>query len=121
VRVVESIYLFWSAVISAPSLVWTVAFMMSALVGWMIHSYLDDLLYAICTAITMYVAIVVANAGFAQIGVYFTTDREANVVAAAGASICAVTLMAVIILRIIYAVGDFNQALKREREEAAKA
>lgn len=112
----ESVTLFWDQVCAAPGLVWTVAFMMSALTGYMIHTYLDDLMYSIIISIVMYFSIMIANAGFAQIGIFFTSDREANIVAAAGASICSVTLMTVILMRIFYAIGDFNQKLRRERE-----
>ena len=112
----ESLYTFWDAVVTAPSLVWTVALIMSGLTGWMLHNYLDDLLYAITISIVMYCSILVANAGFAQIGLFFTTDREANIVAAAGASICAVTLMTVIFMRIFYAIGDFHRGIKRADE-----
>lgn len=113
----ESLYTFWDAVVTAPSLVWTVAFIMSGLTGWMLHNYLDDFLYSLTISIIMYCSILVANAGFAQIGLFFTTDREANIVAAAGASICAVTLMTLIFVRIFYAIGDFHQKLKRADEE----
>jgi tryptophan-rich sensory protein len=116
---VEALWVFGDQVMSSPPLVWTVAFFMSAAAGYILHTYLDDLLHSFVIAVAMYVSILVANTGFTQLGVFFTTDKEANVVAAAGASICAVTILAVIILRIAYAIGDFRRWFRGSYEPRA--
>ena len=103
---------FIDRVIAAPDLVWTMALMMSLISGYMLHSFVDDYVFAVVTTLSMFIAIMVAQEAFAEIGVYFTDNKEANIAAAAGASICSVTLMGIILLRIWHAFADFSNRLK---------
>lgn len=102
----EALWVFLDQIELAPPLVWTTAFFMSALVAWMVHFHLEDLMQTGVVAFFMYWAIVVANVAFSLSGIIFSADRESNVVWAAGASICAVTLAAVALMRLFYAISD---------------
>jgi uncharacterized membrane protein len=115
----EALWQFSDQVMNSTSLVWTVAFFMSAAAGYILHTYLDDMLHAFVIAVVMFGSILVANTGFTQLGIFFTSDKEANVVAAAGASICAVTILAIIALRLAYAVGDVRRWFKGSYEPPA--
>lgn len=84
----------------APSLVWTLAFLMSAISGYMLHSYIGDYLFATVSACALFVAILIAHVAFAELGVFFTTDKESNIAASAGAAICSVTLITVVMMRL---------------------
>jgi hypothetical protein len=103
---VEALWVFLDQMDAAPSLVWTTAFFMSALVAWMIHFYLEDFLQTFVVSFIMYWSIVAANVTFSLTGIIFSADRESNVVWAAGASVCAVTLSAVALIRLYYAIAD---------------
>jgi F0F1-type ATP synthase membrane subunit a len=116
---VEEVWVFWEQVMLQPSLVWTVAFFMSAAAGWILHSINEDALQTFVIMTILFVAILIANAGFSQLGVYFSNDKESNIVAAAGASICAVAAMAVIIMRLMYAVGDLRRWIKNPSNGSA--
>ena len=87
----------------APSLVWSLAILMSAISAYILHTYIDDYLYATISAFAMFVAIMVGHVAFTELGVFFTDDKESNIAASAGAAVCSVTLIAIILLRIWHA------------------
>jgi hypothetical protein len=103
---VEALWVFLDQIETAPPLVWTTAFFMSTLVAWMVHFYLEDFMQTFVVAFIMYWAIVVANVAFSLTGIIFSADRESNVLWVAGASICAITLLAVLLMRLFYAISD---------------
>jgi tryptophan-rich sensory protein len=99
----ESLSLFIGQIYQAPSLVWTLAFLMSAISGYMLHSYIGDYLFASVSACALFVAILIAHVAFTEMGVFFTTDKESNIAASAGAAVCSVTLITVVMLRLWHA------------------
>lgn len=103
---------FIDRVVAAPDLVWTMALMMSLIAGYMLYSFVDDYVFAIVTTLSMFIAIMVAHEAFTELGVFFTENKEANIAAAAGAAVCSVTLMSIILLRIWHAFADFGNHLK---------
>lgn len=112
----EFLLTFVDEVLASSSLVWTVAIILSSISGYVLHTYIGDMLYSACISVAMFVSVLIGNAGFARIGLYFTNDRDANVVAAAGLSICALTAMAVILMRVFNAVGDLRQKMRYRNE-----
>lgn len=89
---------------AAPSLVWTLAFLMSSIAGYMFHTHVGDYLFAVFSAITMFIAILIAHVAFAELGVYFTTDKESNIAASAGAAVCSVTVLTVVMMKLWHAL-----------------
>ncbi len=110
----EPFHEFLIRVYAEPDFVWTMAMLMSIISGYMIYSFVDDWVFAVVTTFSMFAAIMVAHQAFTELGIFFTTNPDSNVVAAAGASICSVTLMSVILLRIWHAFADFSNRLKGE-------
>ena len=99
----DSFSIFIEQVYQAPSLVWTLALLMSAISGYMLHSYIGDYLFASVSACALFVAILVAHVAFIELGVFFTTDKESNIAASAGAAVCSVTLITVVMMRLWHA------------------
>jgi hypothetical protein len=100
----ENLSIFIWHVYQAPSLVWTLALLMSAVSGYVLHSYIGDYLYATVSACVLFVAILIAHVAFTDLGVLFTTNKDSNIAASAGIAICYVTLIALILLRLWHAV-----------------
>jgi hypothetical protein len=109
---IENISLFIDQIYAAPSIVWTMAIIMSAIAGYMLECYLDDMLFAVFSACAMFVAIMIGHVVFIELNVLFTYDREANVVASAGAAVCCVTVMAIITGRIWNAYAENRHRMR---------
>ncbi|MEQ1695224.1 MAG: hypothetical protein ABL901_05210 [Hyphomicrobiaceae bacterium] len=96
----ESINVFMGQIYAAPSLVWIMAFLMSAISGYMLHTHIGDYLLASFSAVAMFMAILIGHVAFTELGIFFTTDKESNVAASAGAAICSVTVLTVVMLKL---------------------
>lgn len=99
----ETLSEFIGQIYAAPSLVWTLAFLMSVISGYMLHSYIGDYLIATFCGCVLFVSILIAHVAFTELGVFFTTDKESNIAASAGAAICSVTVISVVMLRLWHA------------------
>lgn len=109
---IESIGLFIDQVYAAPMIVWTIAILMSAIAGYMLECYLDDFLFAAFSAVAMFAAIMIANIAFVELDVLFTHDKEANVVGSAGAAVCCVTVIAIVLGRVWNAYAENRHRLR---------
>ena len=107
---------FVDEVLASSSLVWSVAILLSAISAYVLHTYIGDWLYSSIISVAMFVSVLIGNAGFARLGLLFTADSDANIVAAAGFSICALTVMAVILMRVFNAIGDLRQKMHYQDE-----
>lgn len=107
----EQVRQFIDLIFVAPALVWSMAILMSIIAGYMLHTYVNDLLFAICGSLVMFAAILVANVAFNELGVAFTTDKESNIAASAGAAICSVALITILVLRIWQAAYLYRSRL----------
>lgn len=104
------LYLLWHA----DTLVWCIAFLLSLIAGLILHNYSDDFLLSVLTATALFVSIMAANVAFTLLGVMFTTSKNSNVVAAAGAAVCSVTVIALVTLRLLGAIAEYSNRLKGE-------
>lgn len=108
----EEIYQFWLQVYAAPGLVWSLATLMAVVSAYMLHTYVDDYLFAAISGIGMFAAVLVGHVAFTDLGVHFTSDKESNVAASAGAAICSVTIMAILLARLWNAAYIWRTRLK---------
>jgi hypothetical protein len=113
---IENVLWIISAILAAERLVWLVAIFMSAAAAYILHQFVDDWLYVTFAGLALFVAILIANFAFSHIGLIFTFDRQANVVAAAGAAVLAVTLVAVVSLRVWFGISDLSYRLRHKDE-----
>ena len=113
----EFLLTFSNEVASAPQIVWYVALILTFTTAWILHAYNENLLYTVVISTAMFISVLIGEAGFKHIGLLFSADRDSNVVASAGASICAVSAMAMILARLMFAVGDLRQK-RRYRDDA---
>jgi hypothetical protein len=113
---IENVLWIISAILSAEQLVWIVGTVMSSAAAYILHQFVDDWLYAAFAGLALFVAILIANFAFAHIGLIFTFDRQANVVAAAGAAVLAVTFVAVVSLRVWFGISDLTYRLRHKDE-----
>lgn len=111
--------LLWTiwAILAAERLVWVVATFMSAAAAYILHQYVEDWLYSSVAAFALFASILIANFAFAHIGLIFTFDRQANVVAAAGAAIFAITLATVVSMRVWYGISDVAYRLRNKDQQ----
>ena len=110
--VTSNLVQFFYEVMATDGLVWTIAVFMSVCSGYVLHTYISDYFFAIWSSLAMFVAIIVANAAFAHLGIYFSSENGSNVVVASGAAVCSITLMSVVLLRIWNAIEAFNNRLR---------
>jgi FlaA1/EpsC-like NDP-sugar epimerase len=110
------LWLVW-AILAAERLVWVVAAFMSAAAAYILHQYVEDWLYSSVAACILFASILIANFAFAHIGLVFTFDRQANVVAAAGAAVVALSLLVVVGLRVWFSVSDMSYRLRNKDEQ----
>ena len=103
---VEAMSLFFDQVYQAPSIVWTMAVLMGAMSGYLLDLYIEDAWFSFFSAVAMFMAIMIAQVAFNELGVMFTSDREANVVASAGAAVCSATIIVILLLRVWNAAAD---------------
>jgi len=96
----EEFYRFWLQVNDAPGLVWSLATLMAVVSGYMLHTYVEDFVVATISGFVMFGAILVGHVAFTNLGVFFTTDKHANIAASAGAAICSVTLITILMMRL---------------------
>lgn len=94
-------YLLWHADV----VVWSVAFLMSLIAAVILNSYTDDFLYPIVIGTALFISIMVANVAFAYLGIMFTANKNSNIVAAAGAAVCSVTVIGILTLRILSVIS----------------
>jgi len=105
----EFIHTFSDDMWALPSIVWWVAFLLGVVTAWILHAYNDNFLFTMLLTAVMYLSVLFGNVGFARIGVFFSPNRDANAVAAASVSMCAMTAMAMILMHLFYAAGDIMQ------------
>ena len=115
---VEEMWAFIDEMYAAPGLVWTIAFMMSVVAAWMFHHILEDFLRTMVVSVIMYWAMVATNVAVLRMGIIFSADKEANIVWASGVTICAVTAITVLLIRLSSFVMDGVRALRRGPEPA---
>ena len=108
----ETLSLFIDQVWAAPSFVWTITLMMSAISGYMLQNRVDDWLFAVACAGALFILTMIAQVAFVNLGVTFTDNKDSNIVAASGAAACSVTLLAILLLRMWYAVMDARNRLR---------
>ena len=108
----EMLWVFLDEVYALPGIVWTVAFIMSFTTGWILHFRLEDFLRTLVICFGLYWAIVFAYVGVDHLGLIFSDDKEANVVWVAGATICFVTAVFVLLARIAYVTSDLIRKLR---------
>jgi hypothetical protein len=99
----EQIYQFWLQVNNAPGIVWSLATLMAVVSAYILHTYIGDYAIATLSGFGMFVAVLVGHVAFTELGVFFTSDKESNVAASAGAAICSVTLLMILFLRLWHA------------------
>lgn len=104
------LYLLWHA----DTLVWCVALVLSCTAGAILHNYAEDALFSIVISVALFASIMVANVAFTYLGIVFTSSKDSNIVAAAGAAICSVTAIALITVRLLNAIGEHTNRLKGE-------
>ena len=108
----ETLSLFIDQVWATPSFVWTITLMMSAISGLMLQNRVDDWLFSVACAAAMFVLTMIAHVAFVNLGVVFTDNKDSNTVAASAAAVCSVTLLAILLLRMGYAVMDARNRLR---------
>jgi hypothetical protein len=110
----ENLWIIIYQIYMSDRLVWTVAICMGLLAAYILHYYIEDLMFAFVAAISMFVAIMITNLSFVMLGVMWTSDKNANVVAAAGAAMCSLTLIVVLVMRLWNAIWDYSNGLRGE-------
>ncbi|WP_420769461.1 hypothetical protein, partial [Klebsiella pneumoniae] len=86
------------------------------------HSYNDNALITGTISIGLYVSIILGSVGFNRVGVMFSSDKDANTVAAAGVTMCALLVMTLIIAHVLFAIGDLRQQARyRDRKSGEVA
>jgi len=103
-------------IFNSSSLVWSIAFILSVVTGVILHNYLENFLHSALITCAMFASILVGTAASARFGILYLADADANVVAAGGVSICAVTIMSIIFMHVFNALGDFRQKRRYVRE-----
>lgn len=110
----ESVRVLIDLIYAAPSMVWTVAFLMSAISGYMLQTYIDDVLFSVFAGLSMFVAILIAHVAFTDLGIYFSANRDSNVVASAGAAVCSATIIAILMIRLWNLAADARHRMRGE-------
>jgi len=105
---------------SAPSIVWWVAFMLGVITAWILHAYNDNLLFTCVISFAMYLSVMIGNVEFNRIGIMFSPNSDANIVAGASASMCAVMVMAMILTHVFYAFGNLMQRRRYGLEQPSE-
>ena len=108
----EAMWVFLNEVTALPGIVWTIAFIMTFTTGWILHFRLEDFLRTLVICFGLYWAIIFANVGVGHLNLIFSSDKEANIVWVAGATICMVTALFVILARMTYIARDFLRWLR---------
>lgn len=94
------LYLLWNA----DWIVWCVAALMSLIAGVILQNYSDDTLLAVVISVALFVSIMIANVAFTYLGIMFMANKNSNMVAAAGAAVCSVTVIALVAVRLINSI-----------------
>jgi hypothetical protein len=103
---------FYLQVMTAEPVVWTMAMIMSLIAGHLLNEYIHDLWLATVAALTLFCAILIGDRVFLNLGLFFTTGRDSNAVASAGAAICIVAIGVVVVIRIWHAIGAYKNRLR---------
>ena len=104
----------WDQVWSAPSLVWYIAALFSAVSAYLLHTFIDDQLFASFAAVAMFVAIMIANIAFADIGIFFAANRDTNIIASAAAATCSLTVFGILLCKIWFSAADARHRARSE-------
>ncbi len=105
---------FYLQVYAADTVVWTIAILLSIVAGHILNSYADDLLLAAAASFGLFGAIMIGEFALVQSGITFIADKNANTVAAAGATMCMAAFLVVVIIRAWHAVGALTHRLRGE-------
>lgn len=117
----EVLQSFWDDIGNTSALVWYVALFLTFCVAWIIHAYNENALITATLAAGLYISIVMGCVGFSRLGFMFSPDKNANIVAAAGVTMCALLVMTLILARALYAMGDMRQKARYRREAQGEA
>jgi hypothetical protein len=110
-RIVTATDVFYR-IMGAESFVWSMGILMSLTAGYMVQQYIEDMLASTVIGLALFVTILIGNWAFIEWGLVFTHNKESNVVAAAGASICAATTLTIITIRVWTAIGSLTNRLR---------
>jgi ABC-type Na+ efflux pump permease subunit len=105
---------------NTSSLIWYVSLFLTLAVAWILHSYNENALVTGTVSIMMYVSIILGNVGFSRLGVMFSADKEANLIASAGVTMCALLVMTLILARVFFAVGDMRQQARYRSQHSGE-
>lgn len=105
---------FYGQVTAAEPVVWTMAVIISLVAGHLLNEKVHDLLLSAVAALALFGAIMIADHVFLSLGVFFTSGRDSNVVASAGAAICIVALACFVTMRVWHAIGARRNRLRGE-------
>ena len=105
----EFLQSFWDDICNTSSLIWYVSLFLTLAVAWILHAYNENALATGTVSVGMYVSIILGSVGFSRLGVMFSPDRDANLIAAAGVTMCALLVMTLILAHVFYAFGDLRQ------------
>jgi hypothetical protein len=108
----NALTILWDQVWVSPTLVWSMAALFSLISAYLLHTVIDDRLFATLAAIAMFLAIMIANVAFANLGIYFATNQNTNVIASVGAAACCQAVFATVIHKLWYAIFDLRHRVQ---------
>lgn len=112
----EFLQSFLDDVWNTSSFIWYVALFLTLAVAWILHAYNDNFLVTGTVSIGLYVSIILGTVGFGRLGVMFSPDKEANMAAAAGLTMCAILVMTLILTHVFFAIGEFRQQARFQKQ-----
>jgi uncharacterized membrane protein YjjP (DUF1212 family) len=107
-------YVFLNLLQNSNTMVWVVAGLLALVAGTMLDNITEDTLFSVVVAVSLFFAIMFSHVAFTYLGVVFTSNRDSNIVVAAGVAICSLTVIAIIIIKILYSMGQARNAAKTE-------
>ena len=111
---IEAVTVLIDQIYAAPSMVWTIALLMSAISSYMLHTYIDDRVFSVFACLSLFVTILIAHVAFNNLGIYFSSNKDSNVVASAGAAVCSMTMFSILVLRMWNMAADARNRLRGE-------
>jgi cytochrome c biogenesis factor len=108
----NALTILWDQVWVSPTLVWLMTALFSVVSAYILNTVVDDRLFATLAALAMFLAIMVANVAFTNLGIYFATNQNTNVIASVGAAACCLAVFATVIHKLWYAIFDLRHRVQ---------
>ena len=83
-----------------------IATFMSGIAIYILKKHIDSKAILVAVAVPLFLSALAANVILEGLGVFFTTDKEANIVAYCGMGLCVGVLAMLVLVRLWQAVND---------------